>query len=59
MSTVCPTGRNTHLSVPERATKPERSFKDWRTYRMSNHLPIWIELCIEDSDAYLATLALA
>ncbi len=45
--------------APERATKPGRSFKDWRTYRMSDHLPMWIELCIDDSDAYLDTLALA
>ena len=40
----------------QRATKPGRSFKDWRTYRMSDHLPMWIEFGIDDSDAYLASL---
>jgi len=40
----------------ERAVKPGRSFKDWRTYRMSDHLPMWIELGIDDTDAYLGTL---
>lgn len=40
----------------ERAEKPGRSFKDWRTYRMSDHLPMWIELGIDDTDAYLDTL---
>lgn len=40
----------------ERASKPGRSFKDWRTYRMSDHLPMWIELGIDDGDAYLDSL---
>ncbi len=40
----------------ERAEKPGRSFKDWRTYRMSDHLPMWIELGIDDSEAYLGAL---
>jgi len=37
----------------ERQTKPGRNFKDWRTYRMSDHLPMWIEFDIDDSDTYL------
>jgi hypothetical protein len=41
----------------ERAEKPGQSFKDWRTYRISDHLPMWIELGIDDADAYLGTLA--
>lgn len=40
----------------ERAERPGRNFKDWRTYRMSDHLPMWIELDIDDSDAYLDAL---
>lgn len=40
----------------ERALKPGRTFKDWRTYRMSDHLPMWIEFGIDDSEAYLASL---
>ena len=38
------------------ANKP-RYFKEWRTYQMSDHLPMWIELRTDYSDAYLATLA--
>jgi len=36
-----------------RKDKPGRSFKDWRTYRMSDHLPMWLEFGIDDSEAYL------
>lgn len=43
----------------DRAQKPGRSFKEWRTYRMSDHLPMWIELGIDDADAYLASLVAA
>ena len=28
-------------------------YKDWRTYQMSDHLPMWIELKIDYSDAFL------
>ncbi len=30
-----------------------RSFKEWRTYQMSDHLPMWIEFSVDDSGAYL------
>ncbi len=30
-------------------------FRDWRTYKMSDHLPMWIELKTDFSDDYLAT----
>lgn len=36
--------------APERS---EGSYKTWRTYKMSDHLPIWIELTSDFSDAYL------
>jgi len=41
----------------ERATRPGSGFADWRTYRMSDHLPMWIEFGIDDGDAALAALA--
>jgi len=44
------------LYAGERATKPGSSFKDWRTYRMSDHLPMWIELNIDDGDTYLKSI---
>jgi len=34
-----------------------RSFRDWRTYRMSDHLPMWIEFGIDDGDAELDRFA--
>ena len=32
-------------------------FKEWRTYKMSDHLPMWIELTSDFSDEYLALCA--
>jgi hypothetical protein len=29
------------------------SYEQWRTYRMSDHLPMWIEFAIDDAEAYL------
>jgi endonuclease/exonuclease/phosphatase family metal-dependent hydrolase len=31
-------------------------YEDWRTYQMSDHLPMWIELRTDFADAYLDTL---
>lgn len=42
--------------APDRAARPGRSFKDWRTYRMSDHLPMWVEFGIDDGDAFLESL---
>jgi endonuclease/exonuclease/phosphatase family metal-dependent hydrolase len=33
--------------------RPEGSYKTWRTYKMSDHLPMWIELTSDFSEAYL------
>jgi endonuclease/exonuclease/phosphatase family metal-dependent hydrolase len=44
------------LYADERKVKPGRSYKDWRTYRLSDHLPMWIEFGVDDADAYLAGL---
>jgi len=33
--------------------RSEGSYKTWRTYKMSDHLPMWIELTSDFSDAYL------
>lgn len=43
------------LYAQERANKG-KTFKEWRTYRMSDHLPMWIEFRIDDGDAYLDSL---
>lgn len=41
----------------ERVERPGRSFKEWRTFRISDHLPMWAEFGIDDADAYLAAIA--
>lgn len=41
------------LHAEERTTAPGRSFKDWRTYRMSDHLPMWLEFDLDPGDASL------
>jgi hypothetical protein len=35
----------------------EAKFKEWRTYKMSDHLPMWIELTSDFSDEYLKRCA--
>ena len=32
-------------------------YKEWRTYKMSDHLPMWVELTSDFSDEYLAACA--
>lgn len=45
------------LDVPKtKAGKPGK-FKDWRTYQMSDHLPMWIELRVDFSREYLNRIA--
>jgi len=36
---------------------PERYYKNWRTFQMSDHLPMWIELQINFANEYLFGLA--
>jgi endonuclease/exonuclease/phosphatase family metal-dependent hydrolase len=43
--------------VPKtKAGKPGK-YKDWRTYQMSDHLPMWIELRVDFSRKYLKRIA--
>jgi hypothetical protein len=39
----------------EARTQKERTqyYRDWRTFQMSDHLPMWVELKIDYSDEYL------
>jgi endonuclease/exonuclease/phosphatase family metal-dependent hydrolase len=41
----------------DRQTRPGRSFRDWRTYRMSDHLPMWVEFDIDRADDHLSLIA--
>jgi hypothetical protein len=45
--------------APADAAKRKRYYNDWRTYQMSDHLPMWVELDIDFSDEYLEKLAQA
>ena len=38
---------------PDNGLKPSSSFKAWRTYKMSDHLPMWVELRTDFSEEYL------
>ncbi|KRC26601.1 endonuclease/exonuclease/phosphatase family protein [Acidovorax sp. Root219] len=40
----------------ERGEYPKVSYREWRTFQMSDHLPMWIELQIDDTDSYLGDL---
>jgi endonuclease/exonuclease/phosphatase family metal-dependent hydrolase len=44
------------LYAAERAGD-DRSFETWRTYQLSDHLPMWVRLDVDDADEYLAGLA--
>ena len=35
-------------------TVDEKFYKEWRTYQMSDHLPLWVEMKIDFSKKYLA-----
>ncbi len=37
--------------------KESWKYKDWRTFQMSDHLPMWIELRTDFAEEYLASLA--
>jgi hypothetical protein len=39
-----------------RTEKPGKDFKDWRTFQMSDHLPMWIEFNSDSSAGYLKDL---
>lgn len=43
----------------EMAKTKLKKFRTWRTYQLSDHLPMWAEFRVDDSDGYLARLAAA
>lgn len=50
--------RNTDEQVYSSAWKrtKARGFREWRTYQMSDHLPMWVEFRIGNADEYLKKL---
>ncbi len=34
----------------------EANYRDWRTYQMSDHMPLWVRLAVNDSENYLKKL---
>lgn len=47
----------TTTSAGKPRKSPEGYYKQWRTFQMSDHLPMWIELKINFTDEYLTGLA--
>lgn len=43
--------------VPETKAGEHGNYKDWRTYQMSDHLPMWIELRVDFSREYINRIA--
>jgi hypothetical protein len=39
-----------------RATTPEALYRKWRTWQMSDHSPLWIEIATDFADHYIAEL---
>ena len=45
--------RNQDEAVYKDQMKPSWKFNEWRTYQMSDHLPMWVELRTDFGDEYL------
>lgn len=45
------------LTAEEEQAVVSRVYRDWRTYQMSDHLPMWTELRIDFGDEYLESVA--
>ena len=45
------------LTAEEEREEKRKKYRDWRTYQMSDHLPMWVELRIDFGDDYLETIA--
>lgn len=45
------------LTAEEEREEKRKKFREWRTYQMSDHLPMWVELRIDFGDDYLRAIA--
>jgi exonuclease III len=45
------------LTAEEEQAVTDKVYRDWRTYQMSDHLPMWVELRIDFGDEYLESVA--
>jgi hypothetical protein len=46
-----------YTSLMEQVSGRTWSYKTWRTYQMSDHLPMWVELQVDFAEDYLKTVA--
>lgn len=46
-----------HRSPPKDAKAAATQYRLWRTYQMSDHLPLWAELRIDFADDYLQEMS--
>ena len=44
------------LTADEEKEEKRKKYRDWRTYQMSDHLPMWVELRIDFGDDYLESI---
>lgn len=40
-----------------KATTPEGRYRNWRTWQMSDHAPLWVEIATDFADSYLQDIA--
>ena len=45
------------LNVRKKVVDKFKDYNQWRTYQMSDHLPLWAEFRIDFSDEYLTEIA--
>lgn len=50
-------GGQTSPAKPADEAESQRQYRTWRTYQISDHLPLWTEFRVDFADAYLAELA--
>jgi endonuclease/exonuclease/phosphatase family metal-dependent hydrolase len=46
--------RETGPGKYDKAANKQAFYKKWRTFQMSDHCPLWVELCIDFSDPFIA-----
>lgn len=57
--TYYPLGRGNEKWPSELAGRAKYYMKEWRTWQMSDHLPLWVELKIDFTDRYLKRIRAA
>jgi endonuclease/exonuclease/phosphatase family metal-dependent hydrolase len=59
LATYKPVMRDKDPEARGRATSPEALYRKWRTWQMSDHAPLWVEIDTDFSDDYLGQFSMA